>query len=117
MPHAGAAVAGGQAGHVLHAVLEQERHAGERPGRQRRRELRARLGLHQPADGVDARLRAPQLAQRELQQLVRAGAHGGRAQQAADGFFLLAHARQNFPRSRPTVSRSFFLLGAPSGVK
>ena len=56
--------------------------------------------------------------ERERQHLVRPLAHGGRAQQAADRFGSTVTRAQNFPRSRPTtVERSFFLLGAPSGVK
>ncbi len=40
-----------------------------------------------------------------------------RVQQTEQRFFTVAHAGQNFPRSRPTVLLSFFLLGAPVGVK
>ena len=59
---------GRQAGVVVQSVLDEERHAGERT-RERPCELGARLLVHEPADGVDFRLDARVLRQRDLDQL------------------------------------------------
>lgn len=69
--HRAAAVAGWDARVILHAVLDEEGHAGQRPG-QRPGDLRARLRLHQPHDGVDAAVHTRVLGQREVEQFGRA---------------------------------------------
>jgi hypothetical protein len=79
-----AAPSGGYARVVLRDVLDQERDAGERAGK-RLGELRPRLPLHEAADGVDLRMGARILFERDVEQFFRARLAARHETYEADG--------------------------------